>query len=93
MQHVLVDLRYEKAYIFNNLIKCTFCNFTLLMPSYLGCPGPSPRLPPSARHCPQHIVFHQHVAYQLLAFEMTVINYFEAELKPAAFTMMVLRAL
>ena len=31
MQHVLVDLQYEKAYIFNNLIKCDFCNFTLLM--------------------------------------------------------------
>ena len=46
MQHVLVDLRYEKAYISNNLIKRYFCNFTLLMPSYLGCPGPSPRLPP-----------------------------------------------
>ena len=41
MQHVLVDLRYEKAYNFNNLIKCNFCNFTLLMPPYLGCPGPS----------------------------------------------------
>ena len=46
MQHVLVDLRYKKAYIFNNLIKCNFCNFTLWMPPYLGCPGPSPRSPP-----------------------------------------------
>ena len=46
MQHVLVDLRYEKAYIFNNLIKCNFCNFTLWMPPYLGCPGPSSRSPP-----------------------------------------------
>ena len=24
MHHVLVDLRYEKAYTFNNLIKCIF---------------------------------------------------------------------
>ena len=32
MQHVLVDLQYEKAYIFSNLIKYNFCNFTLLMP-------------------------------------------------------------
>ena len=47
MQHVLVDLRYEKAYIFNNLIKYNFCNFTLWMSPYLECPGPSPRsLPP-----------------------------------------------
>ena len=42
MQHVLVDLRYEKAYIFNNLIKCNFCNFTLLMPRAVAPFAPPP---------------------------------------------------
>ena len=57
MQHVLVDLRYEKAYIFNNLIKCNFSNFTRLIPLYLGCPKPSPRSPlsPFALHCASKI--------------------------------------
>ena len=45
MHHVLVDLRYEKAYIFNNLIKCIFV-ISLFDAPYLGCPGPLPRLPP-----------------------------------------------
>ena len=39
MQHVLVDLRYKTAYILNNLIKCNFCNFTLLMPPTLDALG------------------------------------------------------
>ena len=38
MQHVLVDLRYEKTHIFNKFIKCNFCNFTLLMPPTLDAP-------------------------------------------------------
>ena len=42
MQHVLVDLRYKKAYIFNNLTKCSFCNFTLLMPPTLNARGRRP---------------------------------------------------
>ena len=49
MQPVLVDFQYKKAYIFNNLIKCNFFDFTLLMPPYLQCPGPSPPSPPSGR--------------------------------------------
>ena len=36
---MLVDLRYEKAYILTNLIKCNFCNFTLLMPPTLDARG------------------------------------------------------
>ena len=46
MQHVLVDLRYEKAYIFDNLTKCDFCNFTLLMPPSLDARGRRPVRPP-----------------------------------------------
>ena len=45
MQHVLVDLQYEKAYIFNNLIKCSFCNFTHLMPPTLDARGCRPVRP------------------------------------------------
>ena len=45
MQHVLVGLRHEKAYIFSNLIKCNFCNHSFDAP-YLECPGPPPRSPP-----------------------------------------------
>ena len=48
-QHRLVDLQYKKAYIFNNLIKCNFCNF-LLMPPILDARGRRPVLSPSARH-------------------------------------------
>ena len=44
MQDVLVDLQHKKSIIFNNLIKCNFCYFTLLIPPYLGCLGPSPPL-------------------------------------------------
>ena len=42
---MLLDFRYEKAYTFNNLIKCEFCNFILLTPPppYLGYPEPSLR--------------------------------------------------
>ena len=50
MQHVLVDLRYEKAYIFNNLIKCNFCNFILLMLPILDARGRRPVRLPSARY-------------------------------------------
>ena len=56
MQHVLVDLRYEKAYICNNLIKCNFCYFNLMMPhtlNPLGCRTMRP--PPSACHYISHI--------------------------------------
>ena len=43
---MLVNLRYERTYIFNNLKECNFCNFTLLMPPYLGFLALSPRSPP-----------------------------------------------
>ena len=46
MQHVLVDLRYEKAYIFNNFLKFNFCNFTLLMPPTLDARDRRPVRPP-----------------------------------------------
>ena len=46
MQHVSVDLRYKKAYVFNNLIKCNDCNFILLMPPTLDARGRRPVRPP-----------------------------------------------
>ena len=33
--------QYEKAYIFNNLIKCNFCNFTFWMPRAVAPFAPS----------------------------------------------------
>ena len=55
MQHVLVDLRYEKAYIFNNSKKCNYCNFLFLMPPTLDARGrrpvrPSPLYTPLLEH-------------------------------------------